>query len=340
MTDQNLSAPVVVTDSDHPNLDPEHSVLDPAGIGLRRAQCRTAEDVIAQCGGAQVLVNQYAPITAEVLDALPDVRLVVRYGVGVETVDVDAATSRGVWVANVPDYGTTEVADHTMALAMALLRGVAGYDRSVRAGVWDYQVARPLHRLDTRTFGVVGCGTIGQAVAARAAAFGMRVLGFEAMQDRSLAGTPITRVGLDELLASSDVISLHATLDSRSARLIDARALASMRDSAVLVNTARGGLVDTPALLAALDAGQIAGAALDVLDSEPIDVAVRDALARHERVVLSPHAAWYSEESFVRLKSEVAREAVRVLAGRSPRCPVNSPVVGGVTEASPTEVPR
>lgn len=325
MTIQNLNAPVVVTDCDHPNLDPEHAVLDPAGIGVRREQCRTAEDVINRCGGARVLVNQYAPITAEVLDALPEVRLVVRYGVGVETVDVAAATRRGVWVANVPDYGPTEVADHTMALALALLRGVTGYDRSVRAGVWDYQVARPLRRLDTLTFGIVGCGMIGQTVAARAAAFGMRVVGVETAPGRSLTAWPYPLVDLDELLASSDVISLHATLDRSSARLIDARALAAMRPSALLVNTARGGLIDTPALLAALESGRIAGAALDVLDTEPVDPAVRAALARHQRVVLSPHAAWYSEESFVQLKTEVAREAARVLTGQPPRCPVNNP---------------
>lgn len=340
MTTQDNNAPVVVTDCDHPNLDPEHAVLDPARIGVRREQCRTAEDVINRCGRARVLINQYAPITAEVLDALPELRLVVRYGVGVETVDVEAATRRGVWVANVPDYGPTEVADHTVALALALLRGIPGYDRSVRAGVWDYQVARPLHRLGTLTFGVVGCGMIGQAVAARAAAFGMRVLGFEAVQDRSLEGTPITRVDLDELLVASDVISLHATLDRHSARLIDARALEAMRASAVLVNTARGGLVDTPALLAALDSGQIAGAALDVLDTEPIDPAVRDALARHSKVVLSPHAAWYSEESFLQLKSEVAREAERVLTGRPPRCPVNNPAVGDMPGTTPAETSR
>lgn len=327
MTGQDLGVPVVITDSDHPTLDPERSVLHEAGIGLRREQCLTASDVIARCTGAQVLINQYAPITADVLDALPEVRLVVRYGVGVETVDVDAATRRGVWVANVPDYGAAEVADHTMALALALLRGVTGYDRSVRSGDWDYQVGAPLHRLTTRTFGIVGCGMIGQTVAARAAAFGMRVIGVETAPGRSLEGTAITRVDLDELVATSDIVSLHATLLRGSSPLIDAHVLSMMKPSAMLVNTARGGLIDTAALVAALDAGRIAGAALDVLETEPVDPAMREALARHPRVVLSPHAAWYSEESFVQLKSEVAREAVRVLTGQQPRCPVNRPSV-------------
>jgi D-3-phosphoglycerate dehydrogenase / 2-oxoglutarate reductase len=318
--------PVVVTDCDHADLDAEHATLDARGIGLRREQCRTAADVIAHCRDAQILINQYAPITAEVLDALTEVRLVVRYGVGVDTVDVDAATRRGIWVANVPDYGTAEVADHTLALTLALLRGVTVYDRSVRSGEWDYQAARPLRRLPELTFGVIGCGAIGQAVATRAAAFGMRVLGADVADGRPPSPGPIHRVGLDDLLADSDVVSLHATLDAQSRGLLGERALAAMQPSAVVVNTARGGLVDTTALLAALDAGRIAGAALDVLDVEPPDPTVRAALARHPKVILSPHAAWYSEESFVQLKTEVAREAVRVMSGEAPRSPVNNPV--------------
>ncbi|WP_219415585.1 C-terminal binding protein [Pseudonocardia nigra] len=319
------AAPVVVTDCDHADLGPELAVLEPLGIALRREQCHSAAEVIERCHGATVLINQYAPITAEVLDALPGVRLVVRYGVGVDTVDVAAATRRGVWVANVPDYGTGEVADHTVALALSLLRGITGYDRSVRAGDWDYQVARPLRRLSALTFGVIGCGAIGQAVAGRAAAFGMRVLGAEIVAGRPAGHGPIIRVGLDELLAESDVVSLHATLDERSCGLLGERALAAMKASAAVVNTARGGLIDTSALLAALDDGRIAGAALDVLDVEPAVPEVRDALSRHDRVILSPHAAWYSEESFVQLKSEVAREAGRVISGAAPRCPVNRP---------------
>ncbi len=324
------SAPVVVTDCDHADIEPERAVLEPEGVGMRWERCRTADDVVRHGGGARVLVVQYAPITAEVLDALPDVRLVVRYGVGVDTVDVDAATERGVWVANVPDYGTEEVADHALALALALLRGVTVYDRGVRAGGWDYRAAAPLRRLSTLTFGVVGCGAIGRAAGARAAAFGMRVLGADVLDGRPPDDGPLTRVGLDELLERSDVVSLHATLDEHSRDLIDERALAAMKPSAVLVNTARGGLVDTGALLAALDAGAVAGAALDVLDVEPAAPDVREALARHPRVVLSPHAAWYSEESFVQLKTEVAREALRAVRGEPPRSPVNRPAASAV----------
>jgi D-3-phosphoglycerate dehydrogenase len=313
---------VVVTDLDHDGVDPERAVLDGHGVELRVLSCRTPEEVADQAGGADVLINQYVPITAEVLEALPRCRLVVRYGVGVDNVDVGAATERGVWVANVPDYGRDEVADHTLALALALLRGVVVLDRSVRDRAWALDAARPLRRLATLTWGVVGCGAIGTAVARRAAGLGLRVLGSDL--DRVRSGPPIERVGLEELLSGSDLVSLHAALTPATRHLIGAEALARMRPSAFLVNTARGGLVDAAALLAALDAGELAGAALDVLEPEPPDQ-LGWQLARHPRVVATPHAAWYSEESFHTLKTEVAREALRVIQGRAPRSPVNSP---------------
>jgi D-3-phosphoglycerate dehydrogenase / 2-oxoglutarate reductase len=298
-------------------------VLDGHDVELRRLQCRTPEEVAAQAGDADVLINQYVPITAEVLDALPRCRLVVRYGVGVDNVDVEAAETRGVWVANVPDYGRDEVADHTLALALSVLRGVVVLDRSVHAGSWDLEPVRPLRRLSRLTWGVIGCGAIGTAVAGRAAGLGLRVLGYDVAEVRS--DPPIERVPLEELLSRSDLVSLHAALTRDSHHLIDADALARMRPTAWLVNTARGGLVEGAALLAALDAGALAGAALDVLETEPPDD-LGWRLARHPRVVATPHAAWYSEEAFHTLKTEVAREALRVLEGHRPRSPVNSPV--------------
>jgi D-3-phosphoglycerate dehydrogenase len=313
---------VVITDCDHDTVDPELAVLEGHDVELRRLGCRTPQEVSAQAGDADVLINQYVPITAQVLDALPRCRLVVRYGVGVDNVEVEAATARGVWVANVPDYGRDEVADHTLALALSVLRGVVVLDRSVHQGTWDLEAARPLRRLATLVWGVVGCGAIGTAVAGRAAGLGMRVLGYDVDQVRSVP--PIERVPLEALLEAADLVSLHAALTPGSRHLIGAAALARMRPSAWLVNTARGGLVDSAALLAALDAGELAGAALDVLEGEPPDE-LGWRLARHPRVVATPHAAWYSEEAFHTLKTEVAREALRVLDGGRPRSPANHP---------------
>jgi D-3-phosphoglycerate dehydrogenase len=317
-----VTAVVAITDCDHANVDPERAVLEGHDVELRVLACRTPEEVAAQAGDADVLINQYVPITGEALDALPRCRLVVRYGVGVDNVDVEAAAARGVWVANVPDYGRDEVADHTLALALSLLRGVVVLDRSVRDGDWDLAPARPLRRLSTLTWGVVGCGAIGTAVAHRAAGLGMRVLGYDLPQVPS--GPPVERAGLEELLETADLVSMHAALTPESQHLIGAAALGRMRPTAFLVNTARGGLVDTAALLAALDTGTLAGAALDVLEVEPPDD-LGWRVAHHPRVVATPHAAWYSEEAFHTLKTEVAREALRVLEGGRPRSPVNSP---------------
>jgi D-3-phosphoglycerate dehydrogenase len=316
-----MTGVVVITDCDHDTVEPERAVLDGHDVALRWLHCRTPREVADQAGDADVLINQYVPITAEVLEALPRCRLVVRYGVGVDNVDVEAATARGVWVANVPDYGRDEVADHTLALALSVLRGVVVLDRSVRDGVWDLEAAGPLRRLSTLTYGVVGCGAVGTALAHRAAGLGMRVLGYDVPQVRS--EPPIQRVPLEELLSSSDAVSLHAALTADTHHLLGADALARMRPSAFLVNTARGGLVDAAALLDALDAGALAGAALDVLEGEPPDE-LGWRLARHPKVVMTPHAAWYSEEAFHTLKTEVAREALRVLEGGRPRSPVNT----------------
>jgi D-3-phosphoglycerate dehydrogenase len=321
------SGTVVVTDCDHGTMAPEASVLDAAGVPWRLEQCRTAQDVVAHAADATVLINQYAPITTEVLDALPAVRLVVRYGVGVDNVDVAAAAERGVWVANVPDYGTQEVADHAIALGLTLLRGIPGLSASVRGGAWDYRVARPLRRLSELRFGVIGCGAIGSVAGQRAAAFGMDVVGVDVDESRPRPGSGIGRVSLDELTATCDVVSLHLNLTPESEHLVDDAFLRGVRRGLVLVNTARGGLVDGAALLAALDDGRVAAAGLDVLETEPPDEVGRR-LAAHARVLVTPHAAWYSEESFVSLKTEVAREALRVLAGGPPRSPVNAPPPG------------
>jgi D-3-phosphoglycerate dehydrogenase len=247
--------------------------------------------------------------------------------VGVDNVDVAAAAERGVWVANVPDYGTEEVADHAVALALTLLRGIPPLSASVRAGQWEYRVARPLRRLSELRFGVIGCGAIGSVAGRRAAAFGMDVVGVDADENRPQPGSGIRRVTLDELLSTSDVISLHLGLTPETENLVDDGLLRRVKPGVVLVNTARGGLVDPSALLAALDDGRVRAAGLDVLATEPPDEVGRRLVA-HERVVVTPHAAWYSEESFVSLKTEVAREAVRVLAGDPPRSPVNSPAEG------------
>jgi len=315
----------VITDCDHATVDPERAVLGEAGIAVRLEQCRTAEDVTRAAADADGLLVQYARVDDDALAALPRVRVVVRYGVGVDTIDVQAAARRGVWVANVPDYGTQEVADHALALLLALARGVVRQDREVRAGRWDVNAVRPLRRLSELTLGVVGLGRIGAALARKAHAVGFGVVGHDprGLPDE-LRALGVREVALDELWGAVDALSLHLPLTAETHHLLGEEALARLRPGALVVNTARGGLVDGAALLRALEDGRVGGAGLDVLEREPPGEEER-ALVTHERVVATPHAAWYSEESERVMKTEAAREVVRVLRGERPRSPVNEP---------------
>jgi len=241
---------------------------------------------------------------------LPACRVVGRYGVGLDTIDLVTAAELGIAVVNVPDYCTDEVADHALGLILALTRGIVPLDRGVQAGTWDFRLAGRVRRASSQRLGVIGLGRIGSALARRALALGYDVVGTDPRGPRD-SGVPT--VPLEELLASSDVVSIHAPLDSTTRHLIDARTLALMRPTAIVVNTSRGGLVDHDALVDALRAGTLAGAALDVLEREPIPG--DDPLIGMPNVVLSPHAAFYSEESLVEMKQKVSRRVLDALAG-------------------------
>jgi len=303
---------ILITDCDHPTTDVERAIVEAAGLRLQVAQCRTAAEVVAvgTASAAVGLIVQYAPITGDVLRELPACRVVGRYGVGLDTIDLVTAAELGIAVVNVPDYCTDEVADHALGLILALTRGIVPLDRGVQAGTWDFRLAGRVRRASSQRLGVIGLGRIGSALARRALALGYDVVGTDPRGPRD-SGVPT--VPLEELLASSDVVSIHAPLDSTTRHLIDARTLALMRPTAIVVNTSRGGLVDHDALVDALRAGTLAGAALDVLEREPIPG--DDPLIGMPNVVLSPHAAFYSEESLVEMKQKVSRRVLDALAG-------------------------
>jgi D-3-phosphoglycerate dehydrogenase / 2-oxoglutarate reductase len=299
---------IVITDCDQGEVDIERGVFEAAGHVVTWEQCRSAEDVVRTCGGADALLVQYAPITSEVMDALPSVRVLGRYGVSLDNFDLPAAAARGIRVVNVPDYCIDEVADHTLALMLALTRGIVSLDQEVRAGTWEAR-ASGLRRIRGLRLGLVGLGRIGMAVAERALVLGLEVVASDPMA----TGTAEVRiVPLDELLATSDIISLHARLDPSTRHMIDASALARMRPGALLVNTSRGGLIDQAALVDALRSGHLRGAGLDVLEREP--VAADDPLLALPNVVITPHAAYYSAESLVEMKRRVAEGIVAALA--------------------------
>lgn len=317
---------VVVTDLDQPSLAEEEEISAAEGFELVHAECRTEDDVIRAGEGADALIVQYAPITREVLKALPGVKVVARYGVGVDTVDLEAATELGVAVCNVPDYGTEDVSDHAIALALSLARGVVGLDREMRAGNYSLAPVKPLHRVAGRVFGVVGLGLIGAATARKARGVGYETIGFDPVYEPGTTtpdGTDV--VGFDELIRRADVVSLHVPLNKHTHHLVNADVLAGMKPGAVLVNTCRGGVVDTEALVEALRSGRLRAAGLDVFEQEPLPT--DSPLFKLPNTVLTPHAAWYSEESHVELKRRTAQNAADVLAGRRPRNIVNPEVL-------------
>lgn len=306
---------VVVTDWDFADLSVEREVLTAAGLPLRDAQTRDPDELARRAAGATALLVQYAPVTAELLDRLPSLELVVRYGVGLDSVDLDAAAARGVAVRNVVDYGTEEVAAHAAALLLAAWRHVPMLDRRVRDGDWDYRSPGPIPRLSEGTLGLVGFGRIGRLTAERLAPWFGRVVATDPYAPE--AGWPawVERVGMDDLFATADAISLHLPLTADTAGLVNAERLVAVPRGAVLVNTARGGLVDLDALLAALDEGTLRAAALDVLPEEPPtpDHPIR----RHPRVVLTPHVGWYSEVAERTLRRRAAEQVVAWHQGRA-----------------------
>jgi len=315
---------VLICGLDHTNVAPEEAVFRAAGVAFHQVACRTEEDYLARCREADVLLIQYGAVSRRVIEGLPRLRLLVRYGVGVDGIDLEAATDRGIPVVNVPDYGTDEVANHAVALILALARKLPLLDRQTRGGRWSVFEAVPIRRLSGQTVGILGCGRIGSRVARKLAGFDVHLLAC----DPYLAAFPpgVEPVSRDRLLAESDYLTLHCPLTDETRRLVDAAALARMKPTACLVNTARGGLVDTAALVEALEAGRLAGAGLDVTEVEPLDPS--SPLLRMDSVIVTPHAAWYSEEGRADLKRRVAEEAVRVLRGARPLNCVNPEVFG------------
>ena len=277
------------------------------------------EDTLAQLAvGCSGILTCWAQTTRAVMEAaLPDLKVVSRYGVGLDNIDIEFATVSGVPVTRVPDYCLPDVAEQTLALLLALSRKVARFDRLVRQGVWDIQSGVPLRRLVGQTIGLVGFGQIAQEVAPRAAAFGLRVLAYSpSLTEERGASKGVESVDLPTLLNESDYVSIHCPSTDETRGMVNAGWLGKMRPSACLINTSRGDLVDEGALVSALEAGQIAGAALDVRISEPPQVG--DKLIDMDQVIHTPHAAFYSSESLEELQSKTAWEARRVLTGEEP----------------------
>ncbi len=281
------------------------AILQAAGFDVNSALARSDDEVMRAARGATAVLTGDSAVSSAAIASLPDLRIVATCTVGVDHVDLDAARAAGVWVCNVPDAATEEVAVHAMAMALALVRHLPQFDRHVRAGGWDYLATGDLQRPSTLTLGVVGMGRIGRRVAELGRPFFGRVIAHDPYVSNDAWPSGVERAELDDVFADADLVSLHVALTAESQGLVDRRRLGLMHDHSYLVNVSRGGLVDHDALLAALDSGKLTGAGLDVLSAEPPQPS--DPLLTHPRVLLSPHVAFLSiaaERGYYRSQAE------------------------------------
>jgi D-3-phosphoglycerate dehydrogenase / 2-oxoglutarate reductase len=328
---------VAVTDTAVPDETLERALADE--LGATYHSCADGLDVSACLTDADVVFTNFVPLGRDELSLVRTGAAVIRYGVGVDNVDLTAAAELGLHVANVPDYGANVVADHAALLTGMLVRRVPRFDRRMHEGATpDPAEFGPVRSLESLTVGLVGAGRIAQLTAARLQAFGLTVIAADPFADQeALASQDIRLTSLDDLLASADVISLHAPLTADTAHLLDDAAFAAARDGVFVVNTARGGLVDTDALVRALDSGRVAGAALDVTDPEPLPA--DHPLRTRDDVVLTPHTAFSSDGSLAELARRAATNVVDVLRGRIPATVVNPEVLSSPALRGPLVTP-
>ena len=322
---------VVITDCDHGSIEEEKKVFKQIGADLVLAQVKEEDDMIQTCKEADGILNQYSLFTRSVLENLPRCKVIARYGVGVDSIDLKAATDLGIIIANVPDYCMDEVADQTVALILSLVKKTAFFDRRVKSGDWDFRQGMPIRRIKGMTMGLVGCGRIGLEVANRISAFGVRVIAFDPYIKK--AGEKIELTDLDTVLKESDFISVHCPLNESTRHLIGEREFQKMERRPLLINTSRGPIVDENALIQALEKGQLSGAGLDVLEKEP--PGSLNPLLKMENVILTPHMGFYSVESISELKRRTAEGVSDVLMGRKPRSVVNGGVIGKARASIP-----
>ncbi|MGO1532337.1 MAG: C-terminal binding protein [Micrococcaceae bacterium] len=317
---------IVITDYEFPDLVPERSVFEGHDVVLDVGPFPDAYALRSACRDADGIINQYVQLDAEFIRTLDRCRVISRYGIGVNTIDVEAATAAGIMVANVPDGSLDEVSDHAAAMILSLSRGLGIYDRALRRNEWNYGQAVPLHRLRGTTLGLLGFGSIPKRLATKMQAFGMDTIAYDPFVDANTTQREhATRlVDIEELFSTANLVSIHVPLTPETEGLVDARLLGLMPESALLINTSRGGIVDEQALAAALANKQLGGSGLDVFAQEPLGP--NSSLTTLENTLLSPHAAWYSEESELEIRTKTAQNVLDTLLQGRPKYLVNGPV--------------
>ncbi len=281
------------------------------------AQCRTEEKVIQVAKDVDAIINQYAPLSRKVIENLTDCKVIARYGVGYNTIDVPAATERNITVCNVTDYCLDEVSDHAMALLLSLARKITFLNNKVKDGLWDYKIGTPIFKIRGQEIGLLSLGNIAQKVAKKAQAFGLKVIAYDPFIPVRIAKElDVELVDFEELFRRSDYISVHTPLNENTRAIVGEEQFKWMKKEAFIINTSRGPIIDEKALINALKNNEIAGAGLDVLEIEPIKK--DNPLLNMEQVILNPHVAWHSKEAEKELRRKTAQNVVDVLQGKEP----------------------
>lgn len=319
-----MAGPVIaVADSVFPSLDPAKAALVRLNPTFLMSKSGSAEDILAVAKDADAILVTYAKITREIITQLTKCKAIGRFGLGVDNIDLVAAKEKGILVNYVPDYCIREVSDHAMALLLGLIRKIPLSNSLVQAGRWEMPAVVPIRRLEGTVLGLLGFGNIPRLVAPKAKAFGMKVIAYDPFaKDNLFAAAGVERVELDTLLARSDYISVHAPLTPQTRGLLNKEAFAKMKKGVYIINTARGPLIDETALVAALDSGQVGGAALDVVTTEPL--AKNSPLLGRDNVIVTPHTAFYSIEALDELQSKCASDVARVLSGEKAVYPISA----------------
>lgn len=305
---------VLIAGGTFPHLEPEHKILGAIGAQIVDANRLPREEVIALARNVDALMTDYFVVDRSVVESLDRCRVICRYGIGLDKVDIPAATRAGIVVTRVPEYCIGELADHTIALLLAVARRIVRYDNAVHAGSWNW-FSPGVRRLAGATLGIIGIGRVGTAVAARAKPMGLHIIAHDPNQsDEQIRTRGVEPATMERLLRESDIICLHAPLSAATRSLIGRAQIAAMKTGAMLINTARGGLIDQNALVEALRSGKLAGAGLDVLAPEP--PVAGDPILSLDNVVITPHSGHFSEESLVQVQTEAAEEVLRALTGK------------------------
>lgn len=319
---------VVFVERAFPDFNIEKEILEKVGAEIIIGSCKTEDDVIELAHDADALVAySFKPISDYLMSNIKRCKIIVRGGIGVDTVDLPAATKNGIIITNLPRYCMNEVSDHTMAMMLSLLHKLPVAMSSTRRGEWNRDLVKPLRSLRKLTVGIIGFGSIGRTSARKATAFGMDILFYDPFVETGIkiGDSEAKKVELDELLSKSDVILLHAPLNDKTYHIINKETLGKMKAGSILINAARGGLVDTDALVEALESRKITGAGLDLIENVP-PLGEHHPLLKFDNVIITPYYAWYTEDSAVIGRETTASEIARLLQGYYPGIIVNPEV--------------